>query len=204
MSNPRRKSEHWSRFEFELLRSARGDAPAPGARKRVLVAFAAGGSGALASSAGARAAVGAASKTAAPLATGAKFVVAGAGKWIALALLGAGAIGAVGHFSLGSLLTAHAAPTATSFGPDLAAEMASLDAARVALRTKQTELALRALDDYARAFPRGALAPEAMVLRIDALTARGDRGDAAALRKVFLEAFPKSPHSPRVRAALGL
>jgi TolA-binding protein len=339
MSSPRRSGEHWNRFEFELLRSARGDAPAPGARKKVLVAFGAGGSGALAGSAGARAAVGAASKTAAPLASGAKFAFVGAGKWIALALLGAGALGTVGRISLGGpsepqhadtragtvkdapvvpsarsipaamtnrqvapavgptatesrapeshasstpsappggpsragitharpptahaanragasetattvpsfevsgpndapigaaqgpfshvdesatppherpldpdattavapLLTPRAALTAASLGPDLAAEMASLDTARLALRTKQAELALRALDDYARAFPRGALAPEAMVLRIDALTSRGDRRDAAALAKVFLEAFPKSPLAPRVRAAL--
>jgi hypothetical protein len=88
--------------------------------------------------------------------------------------------------------------------PDLAGEMASLDAARAALRAKKPALSLRALDDYAKAFGRGALEPEAIVLRIDSLLAADERAEAVTLGKQFLERFPRSPHAPRVRAELGL
>jgi hypothetical protein len=87
--------------------------------------------------------------------------------------------------------------------PDpLGAEIAALDAARAALRAHQPANALAALDSYAQRFPRGMLMPEASVVRIEALIARGDRGQAGQLGRAFLAAHPASPLAVRVRAML--
>jgi hypothetical protein len=65
----------------------------------------------------------------------------------------------------------------------LADEIAALDGAREALASGDAPRALRALDAHDRAFPRGALSPEATVLRIEALARRGVvRRSAAQLR----------------------
>ena len=86
----------------------------------------------------------------------------------------------------------------------LADEIAALDGAREALASGNAARALRALDARDRAFPRGALGPEAMVLRIEALALRGDRATATRLAEAFLAASPRSPHASRIRTLLGL
>jgi outer membrane lipoprotein YfiO len=86
----------------------------------------------------------------------------------------------------------------------LAEEIAALDGAREALASGDASRALRALDARDRAFPRGALGPEAMVLRIEALALRGDRATATRLAEAFLAASPRSPHASRIRTLLGL
>jgi outer membrane protein assembly factor BamD (BamD/ComL family) len=63
--------------------------------------------------------------------------------------------------------------------------------------------ALDALDSYDRTFPSGTLAPEAAVLRVQALLARGDRAAAIALTDAFLRAHPASPYAAKMRALVG-
>ena len=86
----------------------------------------------------------------------------------------------------------------------LADEIAALDGAREALASGDASRAIRALDARDRAFPRGALGPEAMVLRIEALALRGDRAAATRLAEAFLAASPRSPHANRIRTLVGL
>ena len=85
----------------------------------------------------------------------------------------------------------------------LAAELASLDRARSALAQGQASQALALLDDHAVHFPRGVLATEATVLRIEALVRAGDRASAVALAHRFLAANAASPYAPRVRSLVG-
>jgi hypothetical protein len=101
------------------------------------------------------------------------------------------------------------APRARSLSPSpassaLADEIAALDGAREALASGDASRALRALDARDRAFPRGALGPEATVLRIEALALRGDRAAATRLAEAFLAASPRSPHASAIRTLLGL
>lgn len=72
-----------------------------------------------------------------------------------------------------------------------------------ALRAKDARAALDLLDRYDRDFPRGALAPEATVARIEALVAAGDLATARALAETFLAAHADSPLAHRVRRSVG-
>jgi hypothetical protein len=264
MSEPRRFLEDGGGFEQSLLRSAREDAPAPGARQRTLAALGV-GVGVLGASATAAAATTAATpavKAAASL---------GLLKWIGIGVAsGALVVGAAevvqsvspppatiapaaieDHAraaipsrpsSAKSVAPAPAeateapapavieapviaapaateaasagapsveAPRARSVSPTpapsaLADEIAALDSAREALASGDAGRALRALDARDRAFPRGALGPEAMVLRIEALALHGDRAAATRLGESFLAASPRSPHASRIRTLLGI
>jgi hypothetical protein len=62
--------------------------------------------------------------------------------------------------------------------------------------------ALTTLDEYARSFPQGVLVEEAAVLRLTALAASGQRGEAAARAEAFLRAHPRSPLAARARSFL--
>jgi hypothetical protein len=84
----------------------------------------------------------------------------------------------------------------------LGRELALLDGARVALQEGRPRGALAELDDYARAFPRGALAEEARVLRIEALAESGERAAAVREAQNLLARDPDSPHAARVRGVL--
>jgi hypothetical protein len=96
-----------------------------------------------------------------------------------------------------TLARAHAAPSAT--GRSLAEEVASLDRARTALAAGGPAAALSELNRHEKEFPRGALAVEAMVLRIEALS-RSNRAAAVSLASGFLKAHPQSPYSARIRS----
>jgi TolA-binding protein len=98
-----------------------------------------------------------------------------------------------------------AAPVLAKPAPtSLTDEVAALDGAREALGGGDPGRALRALDDHDRRFPRGALGPEATVLRVEALAQRGDRAAATRLGAAFLAAHPRSPHAARLRTLLGI
>jgi hypothetical protein len=85
----------------------------------------------------------------------------------------------------------------------LAEEIATIDRARRALYDhRDVHEALRALDEHDRRFPRGALGPEAAVLRVEALLAAGDRPAAEALGARLLAESPSGPLADRVRALL--
>jgi hypothetical protein len=85
---------------------------------------------------------------------------------------------------------------------ELERETTLLDAARRSLAHGDAKGALAALDGYARAFPRGALRPEASVLQVRALLAAGERSAAEALGRRIIAASPRSEHADAVRAAL--
>jgi hypothetical protein len=92
-----------------------------------------------------------------------------------------------------------AAPVAAS---SLREETAQLDRARALIVAGSAQAGLAALDRYATAFPRGALGPEATLLRIKALVASGDRSRASVLARAFMAARPGDPHIDELRALL--
>jgi hypothetical protein len=87
-------------------------------------------------------------------------------------------------------------------GSAAAGEVTRLDEARTALDQADPDRALTILQEYARRFPRGALAPEAAVLRIEALVAAGDRAAATRAAQSFLRANPSSPYAQRIESLL--
>jgi len=101
--------------------------------------------------------------------------------------------------------TGAAAPVAPrpSPGASLADETRSLDAARKALAAGEPSRALTLLDDHARRFPRGGLALEAEVLRIEALAQSGNGAAAASRARAFVARHPSSVFTPRVRRIAG-
>ena len=84
----------------------------------------------------------------------------------------------------------------------LSGEVGALQVARNALARDDAAAALAALDRYKSRYPAGRLAPEATVLRIEALVARGDRAQASALAERFESSNPKSPYAERIRSIL--
>jgi hypothetical protein len=97
---------------------------------------------------------------------------------------------------------AEVSPTAepkSERAPSLAQEISALDEARRALRAQNPQLALKALDTYARTSPTRVLETEATVLRIDALVQLGDRARASVLAREFVAGQPSSRHAERLR-----
>lgn len=87
-----------------------------------------------------------------------------------------------------------------SASSSLAAEGQVVLEARRALRDGDAEAALRRLEEARRAFADGALVQEREALTIEALQRAGQREAAAARARVFLRAYPGSPHAASVRA----
>jgi len=85
---------------------------------------------------------------------------------------------------------------------DVAAEVATLDSARQALRSGDARRALKTLVEHARRFSGGVLGPEAELLRIEALIESGQPATAASRARSFLAKNPSSPHTARVRSLL--
>jgi hypothetical protein len=94
-----------------------------------------------------------------------------------------------------------AAPLAPS--GSLRDEIALLDAARRALGSGDTRLALATLDRHQTEFPRGLLGQETTLLRIEVLARGGNRPAAEALARQFLARHPDSPHAKRIESLLG-
>lgn len=94
----------------------------------------------------------------------------------------------------------HAAPGATE--RELGREVALIDRARNALSAANVQRALEALDEYEVMNHTGTLNREARVLRIEALAARGERGAAAELARVFLVEYPADPHAGTLQALI--
>jgi hypothetical protein len=85
----------------------------------------------------------------------------------------------------------------------LAEETALLDRARAALAAHDGPGALAALAEHDRRFASGALGPEALVVRVEALVASGRRVEAERAGERFLASHPSSPHARRIRSLLG-
>jgi hypothetical protein len=81
-------------------------------------------------------------------------------------------------------------------------ELAMLEQARGALAAGDSARSLSILGRYAERFPRGAMMPEATMLRIEALVKAGDRGAATQFADAFLASDPESPYAARVRSLL--
>ena len=90
-----------------------------------------------------------------------------------------------------------AAPTASSIDP-LAEQVVVLDRGRAALAAGDAAGCLRAVEDFRRRFPRGALSTEATVLEVRARLASGDRAGASSVAHRFAEENPKSPYRTRI------
>lgn len=85
----------------------------------------------------------------------------------------------------------------------LGGELTRIDAARGALRAGDANRCMRLLDEYSRDFPKGGLRTEATVLRIEALSALGERDAARSLGRSFLARSPNGPYARRVRSLVG-
>lgn len=85
----------------------------------------------------------------------------------------------------------------------LAEETALLDRARASLTARDGSAALAALAEHDRRFASGSLAPEALVVRVEALLLSGRRADAERVGERFLASHPTSPLGRRIRSLLG-
>ncbi len=88
-------------------------------------------------------------------------------------------------------------------GSTSAAELVLLDQARSAIDAGDPARGLALLDTYASRFPHGVMAPEASVLRIEALVNAGNPSAAKREGEAFLRANPTSPYAARVGSLLG-
>ncbi|HEX4340972.1 MAG TPA: hypothetical protein VH062_33920 [Polyangiaceae bacterium] len=93
------------------------------------------------------------------------------------------------------------APRAAS--SNVVAEVAALDRARAALAAGNAREALSRLAEHDAAFPAGILQPEAVVLRVRALVAAGERAQATQVAGRFITAHPDSAQAGRLRAIVG-
>ena len=84
----------------------------------------------------------------------------------------------------------------------LSHELALLERTRAHLAQQAPLSALDVLGDYERSFPDGALRIEAWALRVEALSAAGQRREAAILARAFLAAHSSNPMAHRVRTLL--
>lgn len=83
---------------------------------------------------------------------------------------------------------------------DLAAELATIEAARAALLAGDPAEALARLAEHARRFPRGALVEEAAAAQIEALCQSGARARARGEAEAFARRWPGSSLAARVGA----
>ncbi|HVZ31209.1 MAG TPA: hypothetical protein VG963_02215, partial [Polyangiaceae bacterium] len=84
----------------------------------------------------------------------------------------------------------------------LMAELHALETVQAALREGRAARAELALDAYMAAFPKGELAPEAEMLRIDVALARGQHVRALALARAFERRPEAARYRERLRALL--
>jgi hypothetical protein len=105
------------------------------------------------------------------------------------------------------------APPAVSASPDiaraspenhLAGEVRAIDRARAALAVHHPGEAIAILDEYDHQFPSASLSREAALLRIEALSERGDRAEAVRLARELLTQSPEGPYRARLERVLGL
>ncbi len=99
---------------------------------------------------------------------------------------------------------AEAAPVTTASAPrsTVAEEIAAIDGIRAALRAGDGPAAERQLAAYRARFATGTLVPEADLLALEAVAARGDGAATSAAARAYLARHPRSPHAARARAIL--
>ena len=77
-----------------------------------------------------------------------------------------------------------------------------IDAARAAVSRGDDAAAIAKLNEYEQAHPNGALAPEAMALRIQALAHSGKTGDAKTLAGEFENKYPGHPLCAQIKNSI--
>jgi hypothetical protein len=95
------------------------------------------------------------------------------------------------------------APCTSTRSPSFAREGALLARGRRELSEGNSARAMDVLDRYEREFPHGDLAPEALLLRVELLRARGEKVRAVALANQFVASNPKSPYAALLRKLIG-
>jgi len=95
------------------------------------------------------------------------------------------------------------APVATQPASSLGDETKALDRVRESLAAARPVRALAEIDRYRAQWPRGALAAEAALLRVDALLRSGNRAAAEAEANGLITRAPQSRYATRARALLG-
>jgi len=86
--------------------------------------------------------------------------------------------------------------------PRLGDELARIASVRAALAAGDPSLALTRLDELEALYPKSPLRPEAEILRIDALYAKGDREGARTRAHTILARTPPSPYADRAKRFL--
>jgi outer membrane protein assembly factor BamD (BamD/ComL family) len=95
------------------------------------------------------------------------------------------------------------APPAEPKTPPLEDEVALVHQAHSALASGDTPRALAILDRHDLDYIHGALAPEALEVRIEAYVQRHDETKVAELAQAFLSRYPGHPLTGKVRSLLG-
>lgn len=94
------------------------------------------------------------------------------------------------------------APGKRVAAPSLFEEQALIEQARAALARGDTTSALSTLDGYDRSHAQRQFGPEALALRVEALSSRGDLARARSLAAEFRQRYPHHPLLSRVQAAV--
>jgi hypothetical protein len=92
----------------------------------------------------------------------------------------------------------------SSNSSSLSAELVVLDQARRAMSAGEPQHAVAVLDAYQSRFPRGEMATEATVLRVEALVNAGERSAARRVADAFMATDSGSPYASRIRSILSM
>ncbi|HEX7505168.1 MAG TPA: hypothetical protein VF550_00250 [Polyangia bacterium] len=95
-----------------------------------------------------------------------------------------------------------AKPAGSARDHSLGEETKALDHAREALDEHRPSEVLRLLDEYRRRFPQGRLRPEAMILRLAALSQAGRHEAADSLARQLLSDEAYASYAPRIQSLL--
>ena len=97
-----------------------------------------------------------------------------------------------------------ASPPSAALAPapvgNLFDEQRNIEAARGAVARGDAAGALSTLDAYQRSYPQGQFGPEALALRVEALSLQGNREGAAAFARQFERRYPHHPLLTRVQS----
>jgi len=110
-----------------------------------------------------------------------------------------------GHTTGAAAPTAASVPSSSSKAPratSLFDEQRIIESARAAVSRGDAQGALATLDGYTRSNPQGQFGPEALALRIEALSARGDLARARSLAADFRQRYPHHPLLASVQTAV--
>jgi outer membrane protein assembly factor BamD (BamD/ComL family) len=130
--------------------------------------------------------------------------------WLMIGMLGGAATLALAQrvpqrqSSLASVAAAKAdKKAANQHGPWFAREVWLIAQCKKELYQGNSVRAMEVLDRYAQEFPLGELVPQALLLRVEVMRARGERTRALAIANQFVANNPKSPYAGPMRRFIG-